>query len=82
MCGCGGVTAPRARAIDAPVAADRGRTVPLRYRGTQALLIAGPVSGVGYLCHPDEVIDVLERDVERLVATRVFSRAEGAAEDR
>jgi hypothetical protein len=76
VCGCGEGSAPtRARPIDASIATDRGRTIPLRYRGARALLIPGPATGVGYVCHPGEVIAVLERDAERLVAAGVFSPA-------
>jgi hypothetical protein len=73
VCGCTGGPA-RSRTIDAPIAGDRGRTIPLRYRGARALLIRGPASGVGYACHPGEIIDVLERDAERLLANGAFVR--------
>ena len=53
----------------------RGNDIPLRYRGTRALLVRGPVTGVGYACYPGDTISVHERDVAQLIGSGSFIRA-------
>lgn len=53
----------------------RGNDIPLRYRGTRALLVRGPATGVGYACYPGDTISVHERDVAQLIGSGSFIRA-------
>ena len=46
--------------------------VALRYRGAQAVLVRGPVSGTSYSCYPGDTISAHPRDVPPLVASGLF----------
>lgn len=60
---------------EAPAPSVAGNEIALRYRGTRALLVRGPVSGVGYACYPGDTIAVHERDVAQLIGSGSFTRA-------
>jgi|GEM_PF-3876039 len=45
----------------------------LRYRGAQAVLVRGPVSGTSYTCYPGDTTSVHPRDVPPLVASGLFA---------
>lgn len=60
---------------EAPPPSVGGNEIALRYRGTRALLVRGPVSGVGYACYPGDTISVHERDVAQLIGSGSFTRA-------
>ena len=49
-------------------------TVQLEYLGARALLVRGPVSGVGYACYPGDTVTVYSHDAERLVAGGDFQQ--------
>jgi hypothetical protein len=49
-------------------------SIALEYRGAQAFLIRGPVTGVGYACYPGVTIRVHERDAPALVSSGAFAR--------
>ena len=79
MCGCrqsrqsrhaqAAAPAPRT-SVAAPPA-----SVSLAYRGTRAVLVRGPATGVGYACHPGETLRVHAPDVPHLLASGAFVRA-------
>jgi hypothetical protein len=76
MCGCGraSVKATAAAARTAPAEPAHGgqASTALEYRGAQAFLIRGPVTGVGYACYPGATIHVHARDAPALVSSGAF----------
>lgn len=84
MCGCGQRSSSRAGTGQAPAPAEStpvvgAPLVPLRYRGARALLVRGPVTGIGYACNPGDIVSAHDGDVVRLVASGAFVRV-GAVE--
>ena len=75
MCGCGKTTTTWGRTQNAIDTVPTDPMVTLSYRGARALLVRGPVSGVGYACYPGETVECLPRDVDALVASGAFARA-------
>ena len=75
MCGCGKTTTAWDRVPTAVNIAPAEPMVTLAYRGARALLVRGPVSGVGYACYPGETVECFPRDVEALVSSGAFLRA-------
>jgi hypothetical protein len=85
MCNCGrsssgtGAAPSPVRAANAPAASPA--FVALKYRGARALLVRGPVTGVGYACYPGGTIRASPRDAEPLVASGVFFVARARSRD-
>lgn len=79
MCGCGrpstGAPAASSTARPASPMADLRPFVVLKYRGARALLVRGPVTGVGYACYPGQMIRASPLDAAHLVASGAFARA-------
>jgi hypothetical protein len=76
MCGCGKTTTAWGRTQNAIDTVPTETMVRLSYRGARALLVRGPLSGVGYACYPGDIVQCFPRDVDALVASGAFFRAE------
>jgi hypothetical protein len=66
-------------APESPAPASVPPSVALRYRGARALLVRGPVTGVGYACYPGDIISAHDGDVVPLVASGAFVRVHATA---
>jgi hypothetical protein len=73
MCGCGKTTTAWGGAQSDIGTVPTESMVRLAYRGAHALLVRGPVSGVGYACYPGETVQCFPQDVNALVASGAFS---------
>ena len=79
MCNCGrsatGTPAAPSTARSASPMTELPTFIVLKYRGARALLVRGPVTGVGYACYPGQTIRASPLDAPHLVASGAFAPA-------